>query len=116
MGRNGLGWGIGLHAPELLEEEFFQSDPRIVEGAGKAPVGAFALNIAFGKANKNDPDIEHVTLDYTQINSHIWGVDDVKSQHYNRIVDDRRVENDWDSAEDMQHYVDEGLYEFGLFL
>src|SRR5437764_13783990 len=44
VGRNGMGWGRGLHAPQTGE------GPIKKEGDGKAPAGVFRLIRAFGYA------------------------------------------------------------------
>lgn len=116
FGKNGLGWGIGLHDEYLKDSIFLKKGPRVIEGSKRSPVGVFALHSAFGKAKTSDEDAKNIKLFYTPITSHTRGVDDTKSKYYNRIEDDQLVEKDWDSAEDMQHYADEGLYEFGAFI
>lgn len=116
FGKKGLGWGVGLHDEFLRDNALFASGPRIVEGARKSPVGVFALHTAFGKAAATGQDVKDVQLPYTQITQHVWGVDDTKSAYYNRIVDAQTVAKDWDSAEDMLDYANQGLYEFGAFI
>lgn len=113
FGKNGLGWGIGLHNKYITPSP---NDPYVIEGSRKSPVGAFALNIAFGKADRSDEDTKNIKLMYIHITEHTWGVDDVKSKYYNRIEDDELVVKNWNSAENMKHYADEGLYEFGILI
>jgi hypothetical protein len=113
FGLNGLGWGIGLHDEDLNNVTLFKEGPRVIEGSKRSPVGVFALNIAFGKANTQEKNIK---LSYIPITAHTWGVDDIKSKYYNRITDDQLVTKDWDSAEDMNRYANEGVYEFGIII
>jgi D-alanyl-D-alanine dipeptidase len=116
FGKNGLGWGIGLHNKHLPDYLNFSNNPRVFEGSKRSPVGVFALNLAFGKANKTNPDVKNIKLPYTQITEHHWVVDDVKSKYYNRVVDDQIVKKDWDSAIYMKKYIDEGLGEFNILI
>jgi L,D-peptidoglycan transpeptidase YkuD (ErfK/YbiS/YcfS/YnhG family) len=116
FGKNGLGWGIGLHDTNLASSLGSPDDPHIFEGSRRAPAGVFALNIAFGKAPEADPETQNIKLAYIPITPSVWGVDDIKSPYYNRIKDAQFVTKDWDSAEEMQHYANEGLYEFGVVI
>lgn len=93
IGRNGTAWGAGLN--EL------PSDTRLLmktEGDGKAPAGIFSLTTSFGSSEKP----EYVKLPYQKLEEYTECVDDVKSTHYNRIVDRMKVGNfDWKSSEKM---------------
>jgi len=115
FGKNGLGWGTGLHDEALRNFDLFKQGPRVVEGARRSPVGVFGLNIAFGRALSAE-ELQSIKLLYVPITPHVWGVDDIKSSHYNRIEDDQLVAKDWDSAEDMNRYLGEGVYEYGVFI
>ena len=94
IGRSGLAWGAGLH-------ELPSDTGRVLlktEGDGKSPAGVFALDGAFGSPAKPD----FVRLPYTKLEEFTECVDDVKSTHYNRIVDRMKVGNyDWASSEKM---------------
>ena len=94
VGKNGLAWGAGLN-------ELPSDTGRLllkVEGDGKAPAGIFALSSAFGSGEKP----QFVKLPYTKLEEFTECVDDVKSNHYNKIVDRMKVGNfDWKSSEKM---------------
>jgi len=68
LGRNGLGWGIGLHT--------VPQDAKVIkkEGDGKAPAGIFKLNQAFGYAplKINYPYVVYKETDHC--------VDDIQSK------------------------------------
>ncbi|MCW8820647.1 MAG: L,D-transpeptidase family protein [Sulfurovum sp.] len=100
LGRNGLGWGIGLHE--------VPKDAKIIkkEGDGKAPAGIFKLNQAFGYApfNINYPYEVHKETDHC--------VDDVNSKLYNKIVDSTKVTVDYESFEHMKFPKD--YYKYGI--
>ena len=105
VGRNGLGWGIGLGAAWAPGNA-----PLKREGDGKAPAGAFAFNGAFGYAS---PDaVPQVRLPYTQAVGVYRCVDDIASRHYNRLLFEDRVNKDWTSSEEMLRPDD--LYRLGL--
>lgn len=100
LGRNGLGWGIGLHdIPE---------DAKIIkkEGDGKAPAGIFRLKQAFGYApfKINYPYKVYKETDHC--------VDDVNSIYYNKIVDSTKIERDYKSHERMKFPKD--YYRYGI--
>jgi L,D-peptidoglycan transpeptidase YkuD (ErfK/YbiS/YcfS/YnhG family) len=92
IGRSGMAWGhgeFGLSAP---------ADWRIKrEGDGCAPAGVFRITQAFGDTARSSL----IKLPYIRCTSHHWGIDDVRSRHYNQIVDDREVVCDWTSPETM---------------
>lgn len=94
VGRNGMGWGRGLHALPPGE------GPTKKEGDGKAPAGVFRLARAFGYAPA--AEAAAVKLPYTHLTSNIECVDDARSAHYNTLVDRSEVAAaDWNSAERM---------------
>ncbi len=100
LGRNGLGWGIGLHE--------VPKDAEIIkkEGDGKAPAGIFKLKQAFGYAPFN------VKYPYEIYKETDHCVDDVNSKFYNKIVDSTQVEVDYTSKEDMKFPKD--YYKYGI--
>ncbi|BBM84064.1 L,D-transpeptidase family protein [Candidatus Uabimicrobium amorphum] len=93
-GRNGLAWGKGeftLPSKDMVEKK---------EGDGKAPAGIFKItNMLYGYA-KTPP--EGTKLNYTALSENYLGIDDSKSKYYNKIVDTRKIEKDWDSFEHMR--------------
>ncbi|MEO6588019.1 MAG: hypothetical protein ABIP06_01715 [Pyrinomonadaceae bacterium] len=107
VGKNGLAWGAGLN-------ELPSDTGRLllkVEGDGKAPAGIFALSSAFGSSEKP----AFVKLPYTKLEEFTECVDDVKSNHYNRIVDRMKVGNfDWKSSEKMLAVGEQ--YDLGVFV
>jgi len=100
LGRNGLGWGIGLHE--------VPKDAKIMkkEGDGKAPAGIFSLKQAFGYAPFN---IEYPYEIYKETDH---CVDDVNSKYYNKIVDSTKIERDYKSHERMKFPKD--YYKYGI--
>jgi len=105
VGRNGLGWGAGLH-PRADEK----SGPAKKEGDGKAPAGIFRLGSAFGY----DPSemTGWIRIPYQQMTATMQCVDDGRSSHYNRIVDAGRFKPDWSGGEEMLRKDD--LYRLGI--
>ena len=105
IGRAGLAWGIGLHPADT------KMMPCKKEGDGKSPAGIFSLGSAFGFAS--DSEMDHLQMDYFQINPYIEAVDDPLSHYYNQIVDIRAVIPDWRSSEKMS---DVPLYAMGIVI
>lgn len=95
VGRRGLGRGAGLVALDLR-------GPKKREGDRRAPAGVFALGPAFG--TESSPGS---ALPYLRIHDGHRCVDDARSRHYGRIVDARRVDVDFASAE---HLARLGVY------
>jgi len=105
VGRNGLGWGIGLHrAPPS------STSPVKQEGDGKAPAGVFVLSRAFGSAPLES--VPHIRVPYFQATPSVQCVDDEHSEFYNRVVDTRDTAVRWKSHEEMLRQ--DGLYRWGL--
>ncbi|PHS30909.1 MAG: hypothetical protein COA92_09130 [Sulfurovum sp.] len=100
LGRNGLGWGIGLHT--------VPKDAKIIkkEGDGKAPAGIFTLKQAFGYAPFK------VKYHYTIYKETDHCVDDMHSKLYNKIVDSNKVDIDYKSKEHMRFPKD--YYKYGI--
>ena len=100
LGRNGLGWGIGLHTTP--------KNAKIIkkEGDGKAPAGLFSLKQAFGY----NPFVVDYPYEVYKATDHC--VDDVKSKLYNKIVDSRKVKIDYKSKEHMKFPKD--YYKYGI--
>lgn len=99
VGRNGMGWGIGVLAtdePGIRNA----SDPVKMEGDGKSPAGVFDLGTAFGYAPQ---PLQGLKLPYLSLTPSIECVDDIRSKYYNRVVDRSAVVPDWKSAEHMRN-------------
>jgi len=100
LGRNGLGWGLGLHS--------IPKDAKYIkkEGDGKAPAGLFTLGNGFGYDNFeiNFPYSTYKVTDHC--------VDDSKSVFYNTIIDSTKVKKDYKSFEHMRLKND--LYKYGI--
>ncbi len=107
VGKNGLAWGAGLN-------ELPSDTGRLLlktEGDGKSPAGIFALTSAFGSSEKPN----FVKLPYTRLEEFTECVDDVKSSHYNTIVNRMKVGNfDWKSSEKMLEVGEQ--YDLGVFV
>lgn len=107
VGRSGLGWGTGLHAPHPAE------GPLKREGDGRAPAGVYRLSSAFGYAAP--AEVPWIRLPYVQATPSIECVDDARSAWYNRRVDrDTIPAPDWNSHEEMRRPDD--LYEWGVWV
>jgi L,D-peptidoglycan transpeptidase YkuD (ErfK/YbiS/YcfS/YnhG family) len=108
VGRNGMGWGIGLIAtddPAIRHA----SDPVKKEGDGKSPAGVFALGTAFGYDSQ---PLQGLKLPYLSLTPAIECVDDIGSKYYNRLVDRSTVVPDWNSSEHMRDAGD--AYRWGI--
>ena len=100
LGRNGLGWGRGVHR--------IPDNARFVkrEGDGKSPAGIFELKQAFGYAPFQ---IDYPYEIYTE-DDHC--VDDVNSKYYNKIVESKNIKRDYQSYERMK--FSEDYYKYGI--
>lgn len=107
LGKNGMGWGIGLHGASLT------FGPKVIEGSKRTPVGVFAINLAFGKDSAKKLGVK---LPYKQITETIFCPDDTKSKFYNSLVDTKNTTKDWNSSENMNEYMNEGLYVYGFMV
>jgi D-alanyl-D-alanine dipeptidase len=101
-GKNGLGWGRGLHqipkdAPYIKKE-----------GDGKAPAGIFRLKNAFGYQSFT------ISYPYRVYRESDHCVDDGKSKWYNQIVDSADIKKDYNSFEHMK--FSKNYYKYGLFV
>jgi len=100
LGRNGLGWGIGLHT--------IPKDAKHIkkEGDGKAPAGIFELKQAFGYHPFK------IAYPYTVYKRTDHCVDDVKSSFYNKLVDSKKIKPDYHSKEHMR--FPKNYYKYGI--
>jgi len=102
VGRNGLAWSNDAN---MMAE----TQPHKVEGDGKAPAGILMLTSAFAVSDQK------VKLPLTKLVKSTECVDDVKSNHYNKIVDKFQVGNyDWNSSEKMLAVGSQ--YELGVYV
>lgn len=100
LGRNGLGWGRGLHRIPKYAKIIKK------EGDGKSPAGIFELKQAFGYAPfQIDYPYEIYTEDH-------HCVDDVNSKYYNKIVESKSIQRDYQSYERMK--FSEDYYKYGI--
>jgi len=106
VGRNGLAWGIGLHA---MDQSML---PVKIEGDGKAPAGLFSLGPAFGYASP--ASVSWMRFPYVQSDPALRCVDDAASRHYNSVVSEGIVTKDWKSSEDMLR--NDEVYRLGVVI
>ncbi len=100
LGRNGLGWGIGLH--EIPKDATYIKK----EGDGRSPAGIFALKQAFGYTSFD------VRYPYKVYKESDHCVDDVHSEYYNKIVDSTKIIPDYHSMEHMK--FPKNYYKYGI--
>ena len=94
VGKNGLGWGIGLHKLDTT------NTPIKREGDGKSPAGIFTLSSAFGYSPVGK--MGSLKIHYIHVTDMLECVDDVNSKYYNSFVLRNEVKNvDWHSSEKM---------------
>ena len=99
-GKNGLGWGIGLHSTPKGAKYIKR------EGDGKAPAGIFRLKNGFGYQPYA------IKFPYSVYRSTDHCVDDSNSKWYNRIVDSTKVKVDYHSHENMRFA--KNYYKYGI--
>lgn len=107
LGRKGLAWGVGEHCSEPPLNFRIKH-----EGDGCSPAGVFRIPFAFGVAPT--AEAEWLKVRYVALTPTIIGVDDPKSRYYNQVVDNTKIERDWDSNEAMVRYDE--LYRWGAFI
>jgi D-alanyl-D-alanine dipeptidase len=110
VGRNGLGWGVGL-ASVSDETSRTASDPVKREGDVKSPAGVFRLSTSFGYAADRQAGWK---MPYVNLTPSVECVDDARSKFYNRVLDRATVSPDWNSSEHMRR-PDE-VYRWGLVI
>jgi L,D-peptidoglycan transpeptidase YkuD (ErfK/YbiS/YcfS/YnhG family) len=104
LGRNGLGWGRGLHIIP-------PAGPRKAEGDGRSPAGVFALAQAFGVASQLPEDARG--FPYLPTATTTYCVEDVRSEHYNQIVDATEVHRTtWEKWSELKRA--DGLFDWGV--
>jgi len=90
VGKNGLAWDLALAQV---------TEPTKKEGDGRSPAGIFPIGREFGF------DLSNAShgLGYLPLTDRTECVDDVKSRHYNSLVNRNEVPApDWDSSEKMR--------------
>ncbi len=104
VGMSGLAWGdydLKPRAAAMYKKE----------GDGRAPAGLFPLISSFGTAVKP----EALESPYTRLDKYTECVDDVRSNHYNKIVNRMQVGSfDWKSSEKMLAFGEQ--YDLGIFV
>ncbi|MBD3808860.1 MAG: hypothetical protein IE880_09150, partial [Epsilonproteobacteria bacterium] len=101
IGKNGMGWGLGLHKTP--------SNATIIkkEGDGKSPIGIFALGEAFGY------EPYEVKYPYNIMHEYHHCVDDGKSRFYNQIINSNmKMTKDYVSFENMKFPAN--YYKYGI--
>jgi len=100
LGRDGLGWGLGLHT--------IPKDAKYIkkEGDGRSPAGLFSLKNGFGYAPLN------IDFPYNVYKTTDHCVDDSNSKWYNRIIDSTKENKDYSSFEHMR--LKNNLYQYGI--
>ncbi|MCX5809333.1 MAG: L,D-transpeptidase family protein [Proteobacteria bacterium] len=107
LGKKGLGWGRSF---DIDYKALDKMAPVKKEGDGKSPAGIFAIQQAFGFFEK----APYIKAPYIKLTNRIECVDDVESQHYNRIIDSAAVPfRDWKTSEKMSA-ID--VYKTGLVI
>lgn len=108
VGRNGLGWGIGLHQDGAGVHK--------QEGDGKAPAGIFLLGTVFGYAQQPPAGLQML---YRQAGERDYFVDAVDSPDYNHwrsipVSQPNEPKQHWNSFERMRR--DDHQYEYGMIV
>lgn len=98
IGRNGLGWGIGLHKPKKGVQKR--------EGDGKSPSGIFELLWGFGYSNFN------ISFPYNIYSREDNCIDDINSPFYNKIINKTKTPHNAKSFEYMK--LNNSYYSYGI--
>jgi L,D-peptidoglycan transpeptidase YkuD (ErfK/YbiS/YcfS/YnhG family) len=87
--------------------------PHKREGDGRAPAGVFRLSRAFGAADAPPTDLQ--AFPYLKSLPSTYCVEDVRSPHYNRIVDSTRVKpSSWEQWSALLR--PDGLFKWGVIV
>ncbi|MBU0711377.1 hypothetical protein KJ762_02180 [bacterium] len=107
LGRNGMGWGRGLH--QIPDD----GNPVKQEADGKSPAGVFRLGEAFGF-----PTIEEIgelKIPYRPVTEYLECIDDVDSRYYTQLLEKDLVESvDWESSERI--HCSPNAYHYGVMV
>jgi D-alanyl-D-alanine dipeptidase len=91
LGRNGMAWGVGLHAENATKRE----------GDGRAPAGVFELERVHGGAGTDRLE----NFPFRQLAAVTEWIDDPQSRFYNRAIDPTQIDDrlrDWNSSEKVR--------------
>lgn len=92
IGRNGLGWGRGLHKNPA------QDEPIKMEGDGRSPAGVFKLGDAFGFPSADE--MKMLKIPYKPVTDLLECIDDVDSRYYTKLMERSAADTiDWNSSE-----------------
>ncbi len=110
LGKNGMAWGTGLHEAPLTKEGLVIT----AEGMKRSPVGVFSIPVAFGRDEASNWSVK---MPYVKITKTIFCSGDPESKNYNHLVDaSKEPKEDWSKGEDMQDYVNQGVYTYGAMI
>lgn len=109
VGRNGLGWGVGLHVDGV-------AGVQKREGDGKAPAGVFPLGTVFGYADRPPLGVQ---MPYRVAGERDYFIDAVDSPDYNRWrtlspMQANEPKQHWSSFERMRRA--DHQYEYGMIV
>jgi len=102
--------GKDTEAPPDSAERGNDGDPGKREGDGRSPAGVFSLSGAFGYAPGGE--CPWIKLPYREATSTLKCIDDIRSRHYNRLVNAGEEPKDWSSCEEMRRPDDQ--YRLGI--
>ncbi len=92
LGRNGLGWGRGLHPRKASLQ------PRKEEGDGRSPAGVFQLGTVFGFPPETE--LGELHMPYQRVTELLECIDDPDSHYYTDIIERNQADTvDWHSSE-----------------
>lgn len=101
-----MAWGRGLQPSG-------EAGPTKREGDGRSPAGAFALEAAFGAAEELPAGSRG--FPYLQTRATTYCVEDIRSDHYNRLVDATEVKpTTWERWSAMRRA--DGLFRWGIIV
>lgn len=105
LGKNGLGWGQGLHNNDAAKM------PVKKEGDGRSPGGVFTLGAAFGSVAGDK--MKDLKIPYLPLTEMLECIDDSSSRYYNQLVLRNNADSiDWHSSEKMNH--ESPWYDLGI--
>ena len=99
IGKNGLGWGIGIQ--NLYQKE---DEPLKYEGDKKAPIGIFNLTNIYGYSKTHD-----FNMPYLYTSKNLICVDDSSSAFYNQVIEANGGEKSFESMKRNDHQYELGI-------